>query len=154
MRMGLVAGNQAESHPSKQQGWDSARRRRLWPSPQPGCLVGCRSAWLPAANIRLSLCCRQHWCVATPPGSRTCKLATHHTSPAPLPCGDCLASGFFPTLLEDVPDMAVKFAAYESMRQLHKQLNDGRSASPQVGTAAKRCWYRCPWLQRASGRGQ
>ena len=42
-------------------------------------------------------------------------------------------AGFFPTLLEDVPDMAVKFAAYESMRQLHKKLNDGRSASPQVG---------------------
>jgi hypothetical protein len=44
----------------------------------------------------------------------------------------CLCAGFFPTLLEDVPDMAVKFAAYESMRQLHKKLNDGRSASPQV----------------------
>jgi len=28
--------------------------------------------------------------------------------------------------------MAVKFAAYESMRQLHKKLNDGRAASPQV----------------------
>lgn len=49
--------------------------------------------------------------------------------PAPLPS----PPGFFPTLLEDVPDMAVKFAAYESMRQLHKQLNDGRAASPQVG---------------------
>lgn len=29
--------------------------------------------------------------------------------------------------------MAVKFAAYESMRQLHKNMNNGRSASPQVG---------------------
>jgi hypothetical protein len=28
--------------------------------------------------------------------------------------------------------MAVKFAAYESMRQLHKNLNNGKSASPQV----------------------
>eukprot|EP00878_Enallax_costatus_P001338 GHUV01001485.1.p1 GENE.GHUV01001485.1~~GHUV01001485.1.p1 ORF type:complete len:546 (+),score=246.18 GHUV01001485.1:757-2394(+) len=42
-----------------------------------------------------------------------------------------LFTGFFPTLLEDVPDMAVKFAAYESMRQLHRQLNNGRVASPQ-----------------------
>lgn len=43
-----------------------------------------------------------------------------------------LFTGFFPTVLEDVPDMAVKFAAYESMRQLHRQLNNGRVASPQV----------------------
>jgi hypothetical protein len=43
-----------------------------------------------------------------------------------------LFTGFFPTLLEDVPDMAVKFAAYESLRQLHKQVNNGRSPSPQV----------------------
>lgn len=54
-------------------------------------------------------------------------LCKHHDSPN-CPC----PAGFFPTLLEDVPDMAVKFAAYESMRQLHKKLNDGRSASPQV----------------------
>lgn len=44
-----------------------------------------------------------------------------------------LFTGFFPTLLEDVPDMAVKFAAYESLRQLHKRANNGRVASPQVG---------------------
>jgi hypothetical protein len=31
--------------------------------------------------------------------------------------------------------MAVKFAAYESMRQLHKNLNNGKSASPQVRRA-------------------
>lgn len=51
-------------------------------------------------------------------------------------------AGFFPTLLEDVPDMAVKFAAYESMRQLHKSLNNGKSASPQVraGSAAAQAW--------------
>ncbi|KAF8067158.1 SAMC1 [Scenedesmus sp. PABB004] len=42
-----------------------------------------------------------------------------------------LFTGFFPTLLEDVPDMAVKFAAYESMRQLHAKLSGGRPASPQ-----------------------
>lgn len=51
-----------------------------------------------------------------------------------------MPAGFFPTLLEDVPDMAVKFAAYESMRQLHKKLNDGRSASPQVGSARAVVW--------------
>jgi hypothetical protein len=43
-----------------------------------------------------------------------------------------LFTGFFPTLLEDVPDMAVKFAAYESLRQLHKRANNGRNPSPQV----------------------
>eukprot|EP00775_Hariotina_reticulata_P006355 gene6355-6588_t len=42
-----------------------------------------------------------------------------------------LFTGFFPTLLEDVPDMAVKFAAYESLRQLHRRMNQDRSASPQ-----------------------
>lgn len=30
--------------------------------------------------------------------------------------------GYFPTLIEDVPDMAVKFAAYESLRQLYVRL--------------------------------
>eukprot|EP00879_Flechtneria_rotunda_P001067 GHRR01001206.1.p1 GENE.GHRR01001206.1~~GHRR01001206.1.p1 ORF type:complete len:585 (+),score=212.30 GHRR01001206.1:753-2507(+) len=42
-----------------------------------------------------------------------------------------LFTGFFPTLLEDVPDMAVKFAAYESLRQLHRRANSGRAATPQ-----------------------
>lgn len=41
-----------------------------------------------------------------------------------------LFTGFTPTLLEDVPDMAVKFAAYESLRQLHARMNGGRKASP------------------------
>lgn len=49
-----------------------------------------------------------------------------------------LFTGFFPTLLEDVPDMAVKFAAYESLRQVHRRMNNGRVASPQVGA----CWQR------------
>ena len=51
-----------------------------------------------------------------------------------------LFTGYFPTLLEDVPDMAFKFAAYESMRQLHGRVNNGRKASPQedfaMGAAA------------------
>lgn len=40
-----------------------------------------------------------------------------------------LFTGFVPTILEDVPDMAVKFAVYESLRQLHGRLNDDRPAT-------------------------
>ncbi|MEW5319373.1 MAG: hypothetical protein WDW38_010530 [Sanguina aurantia] len=40
-----------------------------------------------------------------------------------------LYKGFVPTLLEDVPDMAVKFAVYESLRGLHLRLNDGQPPS-------------------------
>jgi solute carrier family 25 S-adenosylmethionine transporter 26 len=43
-----------------------------------------------------------------------------------------LFTGYLPTLLEDVPDMAFKFAAYESLRSLHRRLNEGRAANPQV----------------------
>ena len=46
-----------------------------------------------------------------------------------------LFTGYLPNLLEDVPDMAFKFAAYESMRSLHRRLNDGRSANAQVTRA-------------------
>ncbi|GFH06813.1 EngB-type G domain-containing protein [Haematococcus lacustris] len=42
-----------------------------------------------------------------------------------------LFTGFLPTLLEDVPDMAIKFAAYESMRQVQSRIRNGRPASPQ-----------------------
>ena len=31
-------------------------------------------------------------------------------------------TGYLPTLLEDVPDMAVKFAAYETMRTMHRRV--------------------------------
>jgi solute carrier family 25 S-adenosylmethionine transporter 26 len=41
-----------------------------------------------------------------------------------------LFTGFLPTVLEDVPDMAIKFAAYESLRQLHASMHGGRVASP------------------------
>lgn len=41
-----------------------------------------------------------------------------------------LFTGYVPTLLEDVPDMAFKFAAYESLRSLHRSLV-GRKATPQ-----------------------
>ena len=40
-----------------------------------------------------------------------------------------LFTGFLPTILEDVPDMAVKFAVYESLRQLHGRLNNDRPAT-------------------------
>ena len=43
-----------------------------------------------------------------------------------------LFTGYLPTLLEDVPDMAFKFAAYESMRSLRLRLMKGRKATPQV----------------------
>ena len=40
-----------------------------------------------------------------------------------------LFTGFVPTVLEDVPDMAVKFAAYETLRKLHDRLKGGRPAN-------------------------
>lgn len=40
-----------------------------------------------------------------------------------------LFTGFLPTLLEDVPDMAVKFAAYETLRELHSRMNNGRKTT-------------------------
>jgi hypothetical protein len=48
-------------------------------------------------------------------------------------------TGYWPTLLEDVPDMAFKFAAYESMRGLHRRLTHGRPANVQVGTRSTQC---------------
>ena len=38
-----------------------------------------------------------------------------------------LFTGFVPTLLEDVPDMGVKFAVYESLRAAHARLTGGRA---------------------------
>ena len=43
-------------------------------------------------------------------------------------CGG-LYTGYVPTLLEDVPDMAFKFATYESLRAAHAALVGGRKAS-------------------------
>lgn len=42
-----------------------------------------------------------------------------------------LFTGYLPTLLEDMPDMAFKFAAYESMRSLRLRLMKGRKATAQ-----------------------
>lgn len=38
-----------------------------------------------------------------------------------------LFTGYFPTLLEDVPDMAFKFAAYETLRNVHKAVSNGKA---------------------------
>ena len=49
-------------------------------------------------------------------------------------------TGYWPTLLEDVPDMAFKFAAYESMRSLHRRLTSGRRpANVQVRSFINCC---------------
>mmetsp|Transcript_760 Transcript_760/g.2286 ORF Transcript_760/g.2286 Transcript_760/m.2286 type:complete len:407 (+) Transcript_760:1173-2393(+) len=40
-----------------------------------------------------------------------------------------LFTGFLPTMLEDVPDMAFKFAAYETLRQVHFKMAN-RKANP------------------------
>lgn len=39
------------------------------------------------------------------------------------------AQGFLPTVLEDVPDMAVKFAVYEMLRGVHSRLHEERPAN-------------------------
>ena len=56
---------------------------------------------------------------------------------APIHTGFCagvrgLFTGYLPTLLEDVPDMAFKFAAYESLRSLHRGFVHNRPATAQV----------------------
>lgn len=50
-----------------------------------------------------------------------------------------LFTGYLPTLLEDVPDMAFKFAAYETLRQVHRRFNDGRKANVQEDFAMGAC---------------
>lgn len=47
-------------------------------------------------------------------------VAAHSICGAAGPKG--LFTGYLPTLLEDVPDMAFKFAAYESLRSLHSRV--------------------------------
>ncbi|CAG9463123.1 unnamed protein product [Pedinophyceae sp. YPF-701] len=42
-----------------------------------------------------------------------------------------LFTGYLPTVLEDVPDMAFKFAAYESLRSLARRVRPERAATPQ-----------------------
>ena len=42
-----------------------------------------------------------------------------------------LFTGYLPTLMEDMPDMAFKFASYETLRRMHRQVFD-RQATAQV----------------------
>ena len=64
---------------------------------------------------------------------------------------DCGVQGFVPTLLEDVPDMAVKFAVYESLRPLHNRVFGGR----QVRSLCCICPSSLAWLEEAyNARGQ
>lgn len=46
--------------------------------------------------------------------------------PGRAPTRAPLVQGFVPTIMEDVPDMAVKFAVYETLRCVHARLTDGR----------------------------
>lgn len=42
-----------------------------------------------------------------------------------------LFTGYLPTMLEDVPDMAVKFAAYETLRSVHQSIITDRQPNSQ-----------------------
>lgn len=42
-----------------------------------------------------------------------------------------LFTGYLPTMLEDVPDMAVKFAAYETLRSVHQSIITDRQPNTQ-----------------------
>lgn len=55
---------------------------------------------------------------------------------------------YAPTLLEDVPDMAFKFAAYESLRSLHRRLNAGRPANVQVRRFCAHAHLLLPGIQQ------
>lgn len=62
-----------------------------------------------------------------------------------------LFTGYLPTLLEDVPDMAFKFAAYESLRSLHRRANGGRNANAQVRAMLLSLDIFCLWLRFLEG---
>lgn len=62
-----------------------------------------------------------------------------------------LFTGYLPTLLEDVPDMAFKFAAYESLRSLHRRANGGRNANAQVRAMLLSLDIFCFWLRFLEG---
>jgi hypothetical protein len=59
-----------------------------------------------------------------------------------------LFTGYLPTLLEDIPDMAFKFAAYESMRSARLRLMRGRKATVQVASAIPMLCDRAEMLYR------
>ena len=54
--------------------------------------------------------------------------------------------GFLPTLLEDVPDMAVKFAVYESMRTIYFQATGKQASQSSLHSVSQRfkaCRLKC-----------
>lgn len=59
--------------------------------------------------------------------SKLCRVHAHHGHMSP--CVDLLLQGFLPTLLEDAPDMAVKFAVYETARTLYCRMHNDRQVS-------------------------
>jgi len=44
----------------------------------------------------------------------------------------CVLQGFLPTLLEDAPDMAVKFAVYETARTLYCRMHNDRQVCTHI----------------------
>ncbi|GBF94675.1 mitochondrial carrier protein [Raphidocelis subcapitata] len=75
-------------------------------------------------KVPLAVCIRSVQAGVYPNVFAAASSITHAAGPRGL------FTGYWPTLLEDVPDMACKFAAYESMRQLHRTFVGGRDASP------------------------
>lgn len=63
-----------------------------------------------------------------------------------------LFTGYLPTLLEDIPDMAFKFAAYESLRAARLRLMRGRKATVQVRRCAA-LHLRSPLLRQGGDSG-
>ncbi|KAI8469511.1 MAG: mitochondrial carrier domain-containing protein [Monoraphidium minutum] len=94
----------------------------------PGAVAFCGGAAAAAGSsvvkVPLAVCIRSVQAGVYPNVFAAAASITRAAGPAGL------FTGYWPTLLEDVPDMACKFAAYESMRQLHRRLVGGRDAAP------------------------
>jgi len=101
------------------------------PDMKPGSIAFCSGALAAAGSsvikVPLAVCIRSVQAGIYPNVISAATTIVAKAGPAGL------FTGYLPTLLEDVPDMAFKFAAYESMRSLHKKVlcKNGRIASPQ-----------------------
>lgn len=82
------------------------------------CLPACLSVCLSAC---LSVC--QHWLRAAPKAKLVDPVRLQRSVLYQLLV---FLQGFLPTLLEDVPDMAVKFAVFETLKPLYARLTGGR----------------------------
>lgn len=95
----------------------------------PGAVAFCSGAVAAAGSsvvkVPLAVCIRSVQAGVYPNVFVAAKSITNAAGPRGL------FTGYFPTLLEDVPDMAFKFAAYESLRQVHQRITGGRAASIQ-----------------------